>query len=84
MQLQCPLPSAAPDDATFAAALAAILWRCATHVTPAAPAATSGARSIVLASYAGEVGGALATDEFEAASAEAVAARLPVSPEVDQ
>ena len=62
--LGCPLPSAAVDDETLCAALASILWRCA-----------SGGK-IVLASYVGDVGGAVSHDEFTVGSAAELGTRL--------
>lgn len=67
-QLNCPMPSATVDDATLCAALARILWRCATG---------SDHGKVVLASWAGgEVGGEVTTESLEHADREGVAAKL--------
>jgi len=83
-QKGCPPPSAAVTEADLRAALAAILWRCASADAPAG-AKESIAQEVVLARWEGAVGGPIVTESFAADGAASVAAWLaPVMPALRQ
>ncbi|EOD16960.1 hypothetical protein EMIHUDRAFT_244613 [Emiliania huxleyi CCMP1516] len=83
-QKGCPPPSAAATEADLRAALAAILWRCASADAPAG-AKESVAQEVVLARWEGAVGGPIVTESFAADGAASVAANLaPLMPALRQ
>eukprot|EP00312_Isochrysidales_sp_CCMP1244_P033232 CAMPEP_0202746422 /NCGR_PEP_ID=MMETSP1388-20130828/8140_1 /ASSEMBLY_ACC=CAM_ASM_000864 /TAXON_ID=37098 /ORGANISM="Isochrysis sp, Strain CCMP1244" /LENGTH=549 /DNA_ID=CAMNT_0049413683 /DNA_START=26 /DNA_END=1675 /DNA_ORIENTATION=+ len=83
-QKGCPPPSAAATEADLRAALAAILWRCASADAPAG-AKDSIAQEVVLARWEGAVGGPIVTESFAADGAASVAAKLaPLMPALRQ